>query len=301
MKARTIKAIIRKKINEWLASIEDEKLREDLKDKIIVTGGCIASMLLGEDINDFDIYLADKGIVSRVAHYYVDKFREGRELKIYVEDEEDRVKIKVQSAGIASEEKDKDNGYQFFENRSPSEAEEYVEGVASVLKDSEDDPAKKPYRPVFLSTNAITLANKIQIVIRFYGDAEEIHKNYDFVHCTNYWDSKSGQLTLHPKALEALLTKELVYVGSRYPLASLIRTRKFIKRGFTCNAGQFLKMCYQVNELDLGNIEVLEDQLTGVDMAYFMVLIDALKAKREKDPTWKYGYEYIVAVVDKIF
>lgn len=42
-------------------------------------------------------------------------------------------------------------------------------------------------------------------------------------------------------------------------------------------------------------------RLTGVDQAYFRVLIDALKAKKEKDPGFKYSYDYIMAIVDKIF
>jgi hypothetical protein len=99
----------------------------------------------------------------------------------------------------------------------------------------------------------------------------------------------------------ALLTKELVYVGSRYPLASIIRTRKFIKRGFSCNAGQYLKMCWQVSELDLNNIQVLEEQLVGVDAAYFAVLINALNEQQKKNVDFKYNYSYIVELIDRIF
>ena len=54
----------------------------------------------------------------------------------------------------------------------------------------EKEPIKKPkYRPVYLTSNAITLSDQIQIVIRFWGEVEEIHKNYDFAHCTCAWSS----------------------------------------------------------------------------------------------------------------
>jgi hypothetical protein len=43
--------------------------------------------------------------------------------------------------------------------------------------------------------------------------------------------------------------------------------KKFIQRGWTVN-GRNLKMLFQVSELDLKNIEVLEEQI-GVDVAYF--------------------------------
>src|ERR1019366_10379787 len=143
------------------------------------------------------------------------------------------------------------------------------------------DDTKPKYRPIYISCNAITLSNKVQIVLRFYGDPDNIHQHYDYIHCTNYWLSKDRKLTLKQPALEALLSKELIYVGSKYPIASVIRTRKFMKRGWTINAGQYLKMAFQISELNLKDINVLEDQFTGVDVAYFAMLIDALQKHTE--------------------
>ena len=48
-----------------------------------------------------------------------------------------------------------------------------------------------------------------------------------------------------------LLARQLVYQGSKYPICSMIRTRKFLQRGWHINAGQYLKMAFQVSELDL--------------------------------------------------
>lgn len=95
-----------------------------------------------------------------------------------------------------------------------------------------------------MSTNAITLSHRLQIVNRFYGKPDEIHDNYDFVHCTNYWTSWDSELVLRPAALEALLTRELRYVGSKYPVCSLIRVRKFTARGWSINAGQIFEDGY---------------------------------------------------------
>src|SRR3546814_2527635 len=89
--------------------------------------------------------------------------------------------------------------------------------------------------------------------MRFYGEADAIHENDDVVHCTNDWTSKDANLTLRQPALESLLCKELRYVGSKYPVCSVIRLRKFIRRGWVINAGQILKMMMQVSELDLTN------------------------------------------------
>jgi hypothetical protein len=302
MKAKTIKAILYKKVNDWLKSIEDESLREELKKKVIVTGGCIASMLLREKVNDYDIYLRDREITIRLAEYYLKqfqapKFKDGRETTMYVETAfKDRVKIHVKSAGIASEEGDE--GYQYFEGLDDAQSvqtDEYIENVMSGIDHDEDD--KPSYRPVFISSNAITLSDRVQIIIRFYGEPDEIHNNYDFVHCMNYWTSWDNELVLRPKALEALLTKELRYVGSLYPLTSIIRTKKFILRGWTINAGQYLKMVMQLNALDLNDVKVLEDQLVGVDVAYFLEVISKLK---DKDPD-RVDNAYLTQIIDKMF
>lgn len=314
MKSKTIKKIIQAKIDDWLLSIEDEAVRDMASKNTVVTGGCIASMLLKEPVNDFDLYFTNTETVVAVAKYYVSKFKpknhNGIPVPISVDHEGDdgRVRIVVKSAGIASEE-GTEEPYQYFEGRPDEEAASYVGKVLGDSGDIEEaleetteaalevDDGKPRYRPVFLSTNAITLSHKVQIVLRFYGEADKIHENYDYVHCTNYWSSKTGELTLRQPALESLLAKELRYVGSKYPICSVIRLRKFIKRGWTVNAGQILKMMLQVSELDLKDHKVLQDQLTGVDAAYFVQLVSKVK---EKDPE-KVDAAYLVEIIDRMF
>ncbi len=189
--------------------------------------------------------------------------------------------------------------YQYFEATDPEsgDAAEYAAAVFAIAQDAEPKEDKPKYRPVFLSSNAITLSDKVQLVTRFFGDPDKIHKNYDFVHCTNYWTSWDNQLVLRPEAVESLLAKELRYVGSKYPLCSVIRTRKFIQRGWACTAGQYLKMIMQLQELDLKDVAVLEEQLTGVDTAYFVEVIEALKKRDAK----RVDAAYLVELIDRIF
>lgn len=293
MNAKTINKILSRKLSDWLQSVDDLELIKKIEDDAIITGGSIASMLLGEQVNDYDVYFKTKETALAVAKYYVGKFNEkNTNKKAEIKEEEDRIKIHIQSAGVATE----DGNEEMLESSFDSAVDALTE-----LDDTPVIEEEKPkYRVVFLSSNAITLANDIQIVIRFYGDPGKIHENYDFAHCTNYW-TKGGGVKLNADAMEALLTKELVYMGSKYPLCSIIRTRKFIKRGYHINAGQYLKMCFQLNELDLKNIEVLEDQLVGVDSAYFMMLIDGIKKKMENDPDFKISTPYVVSIIDKIF
>jgi hypothetical protein len=219
-----------------------------------------------------------------------------------------RIKIVVKSAGIASAE-GTEKPYQYFEGQPDESATAYVgdviidpeqiadtyEEIENIVLSQEEKDTK--YIPRFLTTNAITLSGKIQIVLRFYGEPDTIHENYDFVHCTNYWSSWDNSLILRQPALEALLSKELRYIGSKYPICSLVRLRKFITRGWRINAGQILKMAFQISELNLKDIKVLEDQLTGVDTAYFIQLVERL---REKDPE-KVDGAYLIEIIDRIF
>lgn len=326
MKAKTINAILTKKFDQFLESITDESVKELVKRNTIITGGSIVSMLLNENVSDFDLYFRTKETAIAVAQYYVKEIQkapppcfksdEKHTVKIYVSHapEVERVRIVVQSAGIiTAEQQQKD--YQYFEGIADNEeqaraAQAYVDGATEAVTALDEEPATSleaatspegpKYRPLFLTSNAITCANKIQLIIRFYGEPEEIHKNYDFVHCTSYWTSWDKKVVLRPEALESILTRELRYVGSRYPLCSLIRTRKFIKRGWTINAGQFVKMAWQVHELDLTSIAVLDDQLVGVDAAYFIQLIDCLK-RGDKENTGKVDTGYLMTLIDRLF
>ena len=315
MKVKTINKVLCTKFNEWANSITDEELRKKVMENTIITGGSIASMLMREEVNDYDLYFRNKETAVAVALYYVDLFKpknkKGIDVPIFVEHATDRVQIVVKSAGIASE-SGTAKPYEYFEGAADGgqRAAAYVGEVMSDAGSIEDkyeeteklalqaeDEKVAKFRPVFMSTNAITLSHKVQLVLRFYGEPEEIHKNYDFVHCTNYWTSWEEKLTLRQAALESIMTTELQYVGSKYPVCSIIRLRKFIARQWTVNAGQILKMLMQVNELELTDIKVLRDQLTGVDCAYFCEMLGKLQ---EKDPE-KINTAYLVEIIDRLF
>jgi hypothetical protein len=285
-KAKTIKSIISKKIDKWLETIDDVPLREKAARSTIVTGGCITSMLLGEDVNDFDLYMRDHDTTLQIAQYYVKKFQDvsTHTTPLEVTDEDGRIKIVVKSSGVAYVD----------ENAVDPET---IEESYHKAEEKSLEPSEQKYKPTFLTTNAITLSDKIQIVLRFYGEPDQIHENYDFVHCTSYWTSWDKKLVLRPEALETILSKELRYIGSKYPICSMVRVRKFVQRGWKINAGQILKMAMQISQLDLEDLNVLEDQLTGVDTAYFLQLIQRLK---EKDPE-KVDAAYLIEIIDRIF
>jgi hypothetical protein len=305
MKAKTIKKVLEKVHSDFINSITDKAVKELVKKNSIITGGSIVSMLLGEKVNDYDYYFTNKETVVAVTKYYVNQFNELNpdvNVKPFVVEDGERVRIRIQSAGIVSESSN-DSNYRYFEGvPDPTLAENYVEDVMDVLQNTiANDPSKPKYRPIFLSDNAITLSENVQLVIRFYGEPEVIHQTYDFVHAMNYWYSGTGHLELPRNSLESILTRELIYNGSKYPLASIIRARKFVQRKWSINAGQYLKMVLQLNDLDLYNPEVLKEQLTGMDVAYFHEVLDKLQKQMDEDKNFKPTSTYLIEVIDRIF
>ena len=156
---------------------------------------------------------------------------------------------------------------------------------------------KYDYSPTFISQNAITLTGKIQIVIRFYGEPDQIHNNYDFAHAMCYYDYFKNDLVLPAEALELLLSRVLIYKGSLYPIASIFRVKKFLERGWRITAGQLLKIMWQISEIDLRDPVVLREQLTGCDQSYMFQLIEALKSVEPE----KINSAYIATIIDRIF
>lgn len=277
MKLKTINSVICKKFDAWVDSIKDPKVQGLVRENTICTGGAIASMLLNEEVNDFDFYFRDYETTMYVAEYYVDLFGHDEIVVKVVDDLElktqSRIKIIVPSSGVTSDPEDE-------------------------TEDKEEDEKQKPFHPVFLSANAISLSDDVQIVTRFYGDPDQIHANYDYVHVTNYWTSWGRKVMVNEAALLSLLNKDLRYIGSRYPLCSLFRARKFIQRGWKITAGQILKIAVNLQKYNLLSLAVLEEQLTGVDVAYFADLISRLQ---ENGSTGRVDEAYLAELIDRLF
>jgi len=290
MNSKNIKKSLNAKLKKWLDSIDDETVKQTIRHNTIITGGAIVSLLNDQEVNDYDVYFKTREAALKVAKYYVNNFNSTHKTAAVLEDKDGKINIFISSSGVLADE----------------EAETITDETEPVLPEEveqeEIKPIEKPkYRPVYLTSNAITLSDKIQIVIRFWGDVEEIHKNYDFAHCTCAWSSWDNELSLPTKALECIINKELYYVGSKYPLCSIIRSRKFINRGYSINAGQYLKMCMQLNELNLKDVGVLKDQLVGVDSAYFNQVIEGICKKKEENPEWELDNSYLFEIINRIF
>ncbi len=286
MQIKTIQKVLSSKMEDWLNSITDEELRKKVKDNLLISGGSIVSMLLNEPVNDYDVYINNMDVLLGLAHYYtkgldVEVF-DGRQKEKLLDENEHR----LGSFSISLNNLKPDQVKLFFNDKQGGMRIDYPVSETELPR----------YRPVFLSPNAISLSDDIQIVLRFHGNNEEIHKTFDFIHATCYFTFDEGLVT-NVVALESIITKQLRYQGSLYPLTSIIRMKKFIKRGWNISAGEILKIMFQISELDLKNPDVLEEQLIGVDVAYFSKLIEILRGVEVEKMT----SAYLNAIIDKVF
>ena len=296
MQKKTIHRIIKKKMQAWLDTLP-LALAKKVKPQILVSGGSIASLFLREPVNDYDVYIQDMDVLLELAEHYAKDHQvicyDGRQREEYLKEREDDAKLKSTFGEDLSE-------YTVF---LKSLAHDQIKlgvpdaGLKPTIKGIEEIP-DDVYIPVFMSQNAISLTNDVQIVTRFSGDHNEIHKNFDFIHATNYWTFDQG-VVVNLEAIESLLTKQLYYQGSLYPLTSVIRMKKFILRGWKISAGEILKMLFQTSLLDLKDPVVLADQLMGVDIAYFGILIKVLQTSG-KEITNKHMMEAIDTVFNQI-
>jgi hypothetical protein len=290
---------IKEKLDNWIHGLP-ETLRAPVQNSVFVSGGCIASMLLGEEVNDYDLYFTDSKVLRNLVEHYVHisnarSTKNSKVSKIAVIDNGGSVDIQIKSAGLATSSNDKEDNplddYDYFESQSEAVTTEYMSKIRYNKRTFE---RRKGYLPLMFTSNAVSLSDDVQIITRFVGSPDQVHKNFDFIHATNTFSYKDG-LILRPEAVEAILMKELRYNGSLYPVAAMFRMRKFIQRGWKINVGQMFKIAYDISNLNLNNISVLREQLTGVDVAYFMEVLSKLEKTEDIDRT------YLFSVLNEIF
>lgn len=83
-----------------------------------------------------------------------------------------------------------------------------------------------------LTENAINLSDKIQLITKFVGNPENVVEKFDWQHIKSWYCCKTEKLHLTPDVYQLVVEKELIYTGSDYPLSSLMRLKKYIKKGW---------------------------------------------------------------------
>ena len=72
-------------------------------------------------------------------------------------------------------------------------------------------------------------------------------------------------------------------VDTKFPISSLYRVRKYLKRGFTLSGIEAIKLGLAIQRLEIKTHKELRRQIMGIDTLFLRDLTDALKSKEEKN------------------
>lgn len=184
--------------------------------------------------------------------------------------------------------------YDFYFN-TEADADIFKQFALTYLKD----------RIVFESPNALTFDNKFQFMLKHYGNPNAMVNSFDFEHLKIYkcYNSPINLYRVNGNIYKILLEKHLLYSGSKYPLASLMRVRKYIKRGWFIPASQMLSIVFDImamyNILDENpdaeynkdtlklkrrnmeiDVDTLVEQMMGIDPLTIMAELSAVTGQR---------------------
>jgi len=162
-----------------------------------------------------------------------------------------------------------------------SSSKEYIDKFKDwiIEKFTPPDFEEKPNKLILsqLTTNnaySFTLLDdkqkiKIQLIRKVHDIPSELIKKFDFT-ISMAAITSSFEIITDNRFLIDLAAKNLVYnPNADYPIASLYRLQKFIKRGYTIKAASLVMLALKANSIPITSNRQLKEQLEGIDTMIF--------------------------------
>lgn len=103
------------------------------------------------------------------------------------------------------------------------------------------------------------------IYFDYFEKAEDIFESFDFTVNMAAFDFDTKTFVFHDEFFKDLAMKKLVFNPKTcFPIVSMMRTQKYIKRGYTISNKDFRKIIFEVNKLDLSTKENFIKQIGGM-------------------------------------
>lgn len=123
-------------------------------------------------------------------------------------------------------------------------------------------------------------------LIRFVGEVHDTLKSFDFTICRAAyvpWYPEGSRFVLFPDFLQHLAQRKLIFnIAAEFPICSLYRAAKYIKRGFHFPGIEAIKLGLRIQSLKIETVGDLRKQLMGIDTLFLKDLTDALKNQEHK-------------------
>jgi hypothetical protein len=115
-----------------------------------------------------------------------------------------------------------------------------------------------------------------------FGDPKTIFGYYDFTVCMAAYqfrhDGKEEGFVFGDDFFKHVGQRRLVFhTGTMFPICSMLRVMKYIKKGFFITGMELLKMGLSIHSLKIETYKDLRRQLQGIDTAFLAELTDNMK------------------------
>lgn len=130
--------------------------------------------------------------------------------------------------------------------------------------------------------------------------AKKVFDHYDYTICMGGYSFKHDAFFFDDLFFKHLAQRRLVFNHKTdFPLCSLVRAAKYVKRGYTISGVEQLKLALTVNNLSIKTYKSLRDQMLGIDTMFLTPLTDLFKSPgmaerpHQLDETLQYIDEYL--------
>jgi hypothetical protein len=211
-----------------------------------IAGGAITSIAKEKNPKDYDLFFTNEESISKTIRTLVRYANVELDFKV----EADPINPNLKRGVLHS--------------TTSMRVEEVIDSLNLWLKERDNN------RISYVSKNAITLKNGLQIIFRFIGEPKEVFTTFDYEHCKIYWRPSPlgfslGKVHFEGKSLESITKNELIYTNnSRFVLSALSRLNKFVKRGWGITTSSLLALAVSAGKIDWSDSKILEEELLGI-------------------------------------
>lgn len=143
----------------------------------------------------------------------------------------------------------------------------------------------KGFKLGFSSNNAVSFENRNGVKIQAITNPElmgtspfEVFKNFDFTICMGAYDFVVDDFVISSEFLNDIAQKRLNFnTGTKYPICSLIRTKKYQEKGFVIDAKNMIVLALTIKELQIDTYEDVINQILGIDTFLMYQFTEFLK------------------------
>lgn len=158
--------------------------------------------------------------------------------------------------------------------------------------------------PTFTTTETAWTHNDgkttYQLICCLFGTPEQVLSSFDFTCCMGAWIPKTNEFEIDALFLKHCAQHRLVFnPNAKYPVCSLWRSVKFLKRGWVMPAVECIKLALCIHHLHIEDRKELKRQLLGIDTLFLKEMTDALELSGNLPYDYMEAVDYIMGFLDK--